>query len=139
LRFNFIVAGHLQGGSRTAPTLYLLRALSRLWRESFLRSHPFADFLRDRQNSPAADFLESLGNTIALKSARNFRDPPPPLPEVRKILISAVIPVETGVRSIAEDLKTLDSGFRGDNRKKKRTDFSYLSFGKGGARRSHFP
>jgi hypothetical protein len=43
--YEIIYAAHLQ----VRLTLQFLRALPRLWRESFLRSHPFADFVRDHQ------------------------------------------------------------------------------------------
>jgi hypothetical protein len=45
LPFTFIVAAYLRKGF----TPQFLRALSRLWRESFLRNHRSGDFLRDLQ------------------------------------------------------------------------------------------
>ena len=44
-------------------------------------------------------------------------------PEGVKKLDSAVTPVKTGVQSIAKALKTLDSGFRRNDAKKKQIDF----------------
>jgi len=57
--------------SPSAPLGAGLRALSRLWRESFLRNHRFADFLRVHLNLRAQNML--FFRSIPLQEDRRIR------------------------------------------------------------------